>query len=182
VASPLAIFVKGVGGGSVMGITAGPDGNLWFTYSAQQNAIGRLTPAGDVLRVTDGELPRAPASIATGPDGNLWFTDQGNPPAIGRVTTNGQVTEFSAGLRPGSLPGAIAPGPDDAIWFVDGGYYGAASSPAIGRITTDGHITEFSAGLQPGNRSSLEDIVAGPDGNLWFTDSGGRPGVGRSAR
>ena len=31
-ASPLAVFTKGINGGSVMGITAGPDGNLWFTY------------------------------------------------------------------------------------------------------------------------------------------------------
>jgi streptogramin lyase len=178
-ASPLAVFVKGINGGSVMGITAGPDGNLWFTYAGQQNAIGRLTPAGDVLRVTDGALPRAPASIATGPDGNLWFTDQGDPPAIGRMTTGGLVNEFSAGLRPGSLPGAITPGPDGAMWFVDGGYYGAASSPAIGRISPSGEITEFSAGLQPGNRSSVEDITAGPDGNLWFTDSGGTPAIGR---
>src|SRR5262249_27000870 len=161
-ASPLAVFVKGISGGSVMGITTGADGNLWFTYTAQDNAIGRMTPAGDGLRLTDGALPRSPASITTGPDGDLWFTDQGEPPAIGRMTTGGKITEFADGLRPGSLPGAIAPGPDGAVWFVDGGYYGAAASPAIGRITPDGQITEFSSGLQPGNRSSVEDIAAGP--------------------
>src|ERR1700728_2100151 len=33
-----------------------------------------------------------------------------------------------------------------------------------------GQITEFSSGLQAGNASILQDIAAGPDGNLWFTD------------
>ncbi len=175
----VGLVTKGIRGGSIKGITAGLDGNLWFTYNGDVNAIGRLTPAGQVMLVRAGDLPSDPTSITAGPDGNLWFSDQGVPAAIGRLTPDGQISEFTTGLRPGSLPGAIAPGPDGALWFVDGGYYGASASPAIGRITTDGQITEFSAGLQAGNRSSLEDITAGPDGNLWFTDSGGRPAIGR---
>src|SRR6266567_1171871 len=75
------------------GITAGPDGNLWFTeYSG--NNIGRITPAG----VVTGEfsIPTGysrPFGITAGPDGNLWFTEfNGNN--IGRITPAGVVTEF----------------------------------------------------------------------------------------
>jgi streptogramin lyase len=73
-----------------MGITAGPDGNLWFA-EFQGNKIGRITTAGLVT----GEFPLptnygssfgcAPEGITAGPDGNLWFTERaGNK--IGRIT------------------------------------------------------------------------------------------------
>ena len=88
-------FLDGITRGSApLGITAGPDGNLWFTeYDAGR--IGRITPAGVVTEfsagITDGSSPRA---IVTGADGNLWYTDT-NGRRIGRITTAGVVTEFS---------------------------------------------------------------------------------------
>jgi hypothetical protein len=50
-------------------------------------------------------------------------------------------------------------------------------STGLGRITPAGAITEFSSNLNSG--SNLGDIVAGPDGNLWFTDTGSTRAVGR---
>src|SRR5438046_8978896 len=73
------------------GITAGPDGNLWFTEGST-NRIGRITTAGAIT----GEftIPTAnsyPNWITAGPDGNLWLTeDCGNK--IGRITTAGAIT------------------------------------------------------------------------------------------
>ena len=68
------------------GITAGPDGNLWFTgYFG--NKIGRVTTAGAIT-----EFPvygHCPPGSRRGPDGNLWFTEiSGNK--IGRITTAGR--------------------------------------------------------------------------------------------
>src|SRR5262249_14061994 len=57
-----------------VGITAGPDGNLWFTELGT-NQIGRITPAGVV---TEFRIPTAgggPYGITAGPDSNLWFTE-----------------------------------------------------------------------------------------------------------
>jgi virginiamycin B lyase len=65
------------------GITAGPDGNLWFTIAAL-GRIGRITPAGVI---DEFPLPTAnsyPTGIVAGPDGNLWFT-LGGVSRIGRV-------------------------------------------------------------------------------------------------
>src|SRR5262249_48716078 len=54
------------------------------------------------------------------------------------------------------------------IWFVEG------SVSKIGRITPDGAITEFP--VPPSDDPHA--IVAGPDGNLWFTEyEVGRIGV-----
>jgi len=54
-------------------ITAGRDGNLWFT-EGWANRIGRITPAG---KITEWPLPTAltqPASIVADPRGPIWFT------------------------------------------------------------------------------------------------------------
>ena len=40
-----------------------------------------------------------------------------------------------------------------------------------------GTVTEFSAGIPAG--AAINDLVVGPDGNLWFTLV---PGIGRSGR
>jgi virginiamycin B lyase len=64
-------------------ITAGPDGNLWFTEDAGNN-IGRITTTGEITEFPIPTPQSGPHGIAVGPDGNLWFTEQtGNK--IGRI-------------------------------------------------------------------------------------------------
>jgi virginiamycin B lyase len=66
-------FPTPTGNSEPLGITVGPDNNLWFT-EFRAAKVGRITPAG----VFTGELPVGlgtdPGGIATGPDGNVWFT------------------------------------------------------------------------------------------------------------
>ena len=56
---------------------------------------------------------------------------------------------------------------DGKLWFTEPGVY------KIGSISIDGVVTEYSAtpAVVP------QQIVAGPDGALWFTDASG--GIGR---
>jgi streptogramin lyase len=74
----------------------------------------------------------------------------------------------------------LVAGPDGDVWFTCfrlGSNLGAAEKSMIGRITPGGTVTEFSAGIPAG--SSINELVAGPDGNLWFTLV---PGLARSGR
>jgi streptogramin lyase len=145
-----------------LGITAGPDGNLWFTEAADSaNKIGRITPAGVV---TEFDIPSGGAEstvITAGPDGNLWFIESsydGYNPKIGRIDpSTGVVTEFS-GFR--GLYG-IAAGADGNLWF---GQFDSLSS-----ITPLGVVSNFSI---PASFSPPVCITAGPDGNLWSTVGG----------
>src|SRR5260221_6153746 len=75
--------------GTAFGITAGPDGNLWFTDSA--GAIGRITPSGSI---TLFPVPASrPEGSTAGPDCNLWFTDDAGATArIRRISTAGSFT------------------------------------------------------------------------------------------
>jgi hypothetical protein len=82
-------FPVPTGSSQPYGITAGPDGNLWFTENGiAGNKIGRITTAGVITEFPLPNASSAPRGIAAGPDGNLWFTEQlGNK--IGQITTGG---------------------------------------------------------------------------------------------
>src|SRR5438067_7102218 len=112
-----------------LGITTGPDGNLWFTNEGGRT-IARITTDGTITKFP---IPNgiAPERIVAGPDGNLWFTDAGGD-FIGKITTAGGFTEYT--LRANSQPIGITLGADNALWFAEQG------TKNIGRITTSGQI------------------------------------------
>jgi streptogramin lyase len=118
--------------------------------------------------------------IVAGPDGNIWFTESiGNN--IGRITPTGTITEFPL-PNTNCQPYCITNGPDGNLWFACNGVRSQGTTgftgpgSLIGRITPSGTITEFplpNAGGVPWG------ITGGPDGNLWFTESGnGGPNQG----
>jgi serine/threonine protein kinase/streptogramin lyase len=152
--------------GDPLAITAGPDGNLWFTeYTG--NKIGRITPSGIITEFPSPTPNSNLREIHTGPDGNLWFTEQsGNK--IGRITPSGTITEFRFPISDRS-PVGITTGPDGNLWFTE------YSGNKIGRITPSGTITEFAL---PTSKSGPNKISTGPDGNLWFTEHAGNK-IGR---
>jgi virginiamycin B lyase len=156
-------------------ITAGPDGALWFTdfgsSADPERSIRRITTAGVITTFTDAAIG-SPGGITAGPDGALWFTIQnGNAFSIGRITTTGTVTTYTDPSL--ARPRAITTGPDGALWFTNGGVFDngipTADKGSIGRITTTGTITNYRdpSIVYPGG------ITAGPDGALWFTNTGG---------
>ena len=82
-------------------ITAGPDGNLWFTEpcSAASDVgakVAKLTPSGAfteyvVPRV--GDVPADPSDTAAGPDGNIWFIEESAHKVV-KLTPSGSFTEY----------------------------------------------------------------------------------------
>jgi uncharacterized protein (TIGR03437 family) len=142
------------------GITAGPDGALWFT---EGTGIGRITTSGSVTQYSVGQPVNH--TIVPGPDGALWFTGGGvGGYFIGRISTTGLITTYQVQSSP--FPGwgdngqfGIAKGPDNALWFL--------AFRKIGRITPSGAITYYPA---PNVQSGANEILLGPDGALWFQE------------
>jgi hypothetical protein len=105
-------------------ITAGPDGNLWFTeFTAGIRTIARITPDG---AITEFPLPPNPRERTVRYRGGLR-----REPLVHSVASVGRSREFrdwpdhAAGRRPpdvplpdGSGPLGIAAGPDGNLWFV----------------------------------------------------------------
>jgi len=144
----------------MLGITAGPDGNIWFTEQLGKK-IGKITPAGAITEYPIPGTLVSPKQIAAGPDGNVWFSDF---ISVGRVTPAGAITRFD--IPSSSLPEGITGGPDGNVWVT----LSASDFQRIARVTPNGAITEFPVV----GTTQLRTITSGPDGNLWFTDPLGK--------
>ena len=148
-------------GGDVapVGITAGPDGNIWYTESLGEH-IGKINSRG---KHTSYHIPgdqTYPLGITAAPDGNLWFTEYFGA-AIGRITVGGSITEFPIPISAG--PGSITAGSDGNLWFTE------LTGNSIGRMTLTGGLTEYPL---PTTNAFPQGITLGPDGNVWFTEQG----------
>src|SRR5689334_18296244 len=58
-------------GSEPAGISAGPDGALWFTEEAG-NRIGRITTSGSISEYAVPTRGSEPVGITAGPDGAIW--------------------------------------------------------------------------------------------------------------
>jgi streptogramin lyase len=147
-------------------ITAGPDGNMWFTDFGEGNteppAIGRVTPAGAIT-----EFPMAsgsdPQEIVSGPQSRLWFADHAGAGTVDSVTTAGSISEDTD-------PGKFVGDPTGLMKAPSGILYFGACLPAIGHVLLDGSVSQ-----NPGTTCSGAhpvQIAVGGDGNLWWIEQG----------
>jgi virginiamycin B lyase len=141
--------------GFIDAIVGGWDGNLWYSSPAAKK-IGVCTVSGSI---TERDPPRDAElrSIAIGPNNTAWFIESGiASPQIVRMAANGTFTEYQAAEN--SNPQALAVGVDGNVLF--------GENDRLGRITPDGKIADFQLGFAP------NQIVVGPDGNMWLTGGG----------
>jgi virginiamycin B lyase len=182
-------------GSRPLGITAGPDGNVWFAEQSG-NRIGRIDPATGTI--TEFPLPNPnsqPWEITGGPDGNVWFTEfTGN--RIGRITPEGVIAELTV-PTPASQPNTIRRGPDlnpgdncafqrevldESAFAARYGSFGACvtrlattktlwftetAANRVAQVTTDGDIFEYAI---PTPGSQPIGITHGRDGAVWFAE------------
>jgi hypothetical protein len=148
-------------------ITAGPDGNLWFTESNLSH-IGRITTSGILSDFSVGSTTNF---ITTGPDGNLWYSETNVPyQNVGTITPTGTATSLlSHGLN--FLSARLTAGPDGNIWFTQAGA-NVLGRLAVTQGTYAGDLDNTTNFLVPTSNSMPGDITVGPDNNLWFTESG----------
>ena len=109
-----------------IGITTGPDGNLWFaeygpnspTQNGTDDTIGVMATDGTLLHEYQTPTPASgPVDITTGPDGNLWFSEY-SADRVGRVTTGGAFEEFAVPTAFGG-PFGLVTGSDANVWFTE---------------------------------------------------------------
>jgi streptogramin lyase len=140
-----ATFSDGPAGPDANLLAEAPDGTLWTTAVARDDAtdaqlvhVNASTGAVIARYGTRAGLPGDAniIGLTVGPDANVWFVDAGGAGAIGVLdVADGRVTEWpfprGYGVAP-VIPSGIAAGPDDSIWF---SAVTTADNPAIGEIT-----------------------------------------------
>jgi virginiamycin B lyase len=155
-------------GSAPRGMTFGPGGALYVAESGTNiggNAIGRLSPNGELKQFYLPAGAGAPWGIAVGPDGRLWFTEVSSG-KIGRFDpATGTFTEFQLPTA-NSQPQGIVLGADGAMWGTE------AAGNRVFRITTSGKMTEYPI---PTPNSVPVAIAVGRYGYLWVSElSGGK--------
>ncbi len=151
-------------------------GNLWTVDPTNGITLNRVTPAGDLLTVTDPSSVASVNALSTPPDSflpHLLFQANGNADLV-VVDQNGDATLVSAPMTAatpalrnawGPVPvvaqaeGAL--GQDTALCYPDGG--------GIDRLSYDGSIQRFS--LPTGDTDVVATLGLGPDQNLWFVEA-----------
>ncbi|MFM8353229.1 MAG: hypothetical protein ACKN9D_19440, partial [Actinomycetales bacterium] len=139
------------------GITAGPDGAMWFAYYSAAK-IGRIDMNGNFTEYTFTSGTGA-YDIATGPDGNLWFTKIGST-KVGRMSPSGSATEFDAGVPTHFI--TAGPAGSSKMYFT-----GALGTPKVGFITTGGAASLVST---PAEVTSTYGITTSED-KVWFIET-----------
>jgi virginiamycin B lyase len=132
-----------------LGITAGPDGAIWFTERLADK-VARMSTDGTFTEwdLTPGAFPNR---IIVGPDDAIWFTEL-RAGQIGRITTAGTLTQTPID----GGPVGITLGPDGNL------YVALWTNQQLGRLDPSGHLT------QTWNVPALN--VASSRGDLWAID------------
>jgi len=165
------LFTPHTGSTIFRGITAGPDGNVWFSDN-NGTALVRTMMTGKTksfpLRFTENgnTFGFQPQNPITGPDGKLYITTDDTDPMngsgmIGVLTTSGSFKKHDSPSGDPLGNNGIAVGPDGNVWFAETGH--------IAKITPAGAITEFAypSGL---TSNTAAGVVTGPDHKVWFTE------------
>ncbi len=140
-----------------IGIVTGPDGKLWVTISTK---VVRFDPASPTTPapptdVFDADIVQ-PQTIVNGPDGNLWTASADK---VIRITPTGDDTSFTVLT---SARGIASAG--GLLWVAD---FGAQE---IVSVTTAGAPTRYPIG------GGLQEVAAGPGGQIGFTNPSNRVG------
>ncbi len=126
-----------------------------------------------------------PKQIVFGPEDSMWFLLRGcivSPgkeeelSGVGRLPLDDPKAQLVQRLN--RLPNDLTVGPEGDLWFTEGTAIDAAKGevPEIGRLTAAGQLTQFPTPVQPSLPYTLheqpEQIIAGPENDLWFIANG----------
>lgn len=154
-----------------VGITTGPDGNLWFA-ELNGNKIGKVVPgtfpaAGSIVEC--GPLPTAnsgPVDITPDPStpNKVWFDEFANNKIASVDTGTCAYSEFTIPTS-ASGPSGLASDQSGVLWFAES----SSGVAQIGKMTIGGSFTEYLTGLSGSDPVAV--AIAG-DNTVWYLDAG----------
>lgn len=169
-------------------------GNL-FVADANNHAIRRITPAGDVTTYAgklgisgDADGPRLtarfhrPEGLALDPSGNLYVADAGNH-TIRRISPAGDVTTLAGSSgQPGlvdasgaaarfNMPFRITVGPEGILYIAEAGNYDIRRLTPAGEVSTVYHARYVSLYGSRSYTNAPAGLSVSATGRLFFADT-----------
>jgi streptogramin lyase len=143
--------------GGPTGITVDAAGNPWVAL----NTSGQIAKIDKgTLAVTAYTVGGQPFGITKGLSNDLWFTIQGTS-QIAKLSTSGGTPTYYA-LSASSSPAGLSVGADGTVWFTE------RDLGQVGRIAPG--ATQAEEWKCPHDGARPEQILATPDGNVFYTD------------
>lgn len=158
-----------------------PSGTAWVTMNYGSSFVVKVTPTGQ-LTASDNS-PECDDVLGEAADGSMWCQS-------GNAQSQGTIVKVNADAAGGvsyplpsdaSYPNGLAAGPVGSIWFTRSGTGSWLTSPSRGSI---GYLDAATGATQiwsTGSRSAPQDLLMGPDNQMWFTNAGAAPGIGHIA-
>ncbi|HXB63634.1 MAG TPA: hypothetical protein VNV42_02045 [Solirubrobacteraceae bacterium] len=148
--------------------------------------MGRAVPASALpLKLFPSSFPEACAHqrLVFGPRDSMWFLLRDcvvrpgleQLSGIGRLPINDPRPQLVLRLK--ALPNDLTVGSEGDLWFTEGTAIDSENeSPGIGRLTAGGQLTQFPTPVHPNLPYTLheqvEQIIPGPENDLWFIANG----------
>ncbi len=139
------------------------DGNIWFTEQSV-NKVGRINPTTKAVGEYAVPSGSNPSTITVDPQGNIWFSEPGTK-RIGEFSPNdpNSINQYDI---PGT-PSGIAAEADGSIWFSEAVTVNFNTTYKIGVFSPSTDTVTAQYAIPSGSGGAL---IAGPDGNVWFTN------------
>ncbi len=166
----------------IVQITAGPDGNIWFT-EPDLNEVGLFDTSTGIISQFTMPLPDTqPQGIVVGADDNIWFTE-GGLNQLGSINPYTHVLTqyaYEAHSYSNNDQGeGITAGPNNTLWFVE------SQNNVVKGFTIPDQADNFQGGFMgniapaypttgtppnPLPPADLWSIGEEPDGNIYYTE------------
>ena len=153
-----------------VGIAVGEDDTL-YVCNCSGNFIARVTPAGEVSRLAEGDLFACPNGIVFGPDEQLYVTNFNNHDII-QISTEGAASKFA--LVPGGAGNAH-------ITYAKGFFFVTkVFANTVSKIDLDGEVFQVAGTGQAGHTDGPADtatlahpngITVSPTGDMLFVNT-----------
>lgn len=159
-------------------VRVGPDGAAWITMNFDESGVIRIVP-GQPFSWTDNS-PECDDVLGEANDGTMWC--QG-----GEASAQDTIVRLGPDANSGTTyplpsdatyPNALTGGPVGSIWFTrssDGSWLTSPRNGSIGYLDAATGATQI---WSTGSRTAPQDLVRGPDNQMWFTNAGLSPGIG----
>jgi virginiamycin B lyase len=162
---------------------ASANGKMWFS-ELTGNKIACVDALGDVTELDIPTASSRPIAIVPSPDGqSMWFSQEagGN---VARIDQDGSICEFAVPLVSSSaILAGLAFDDSGNLWvqqYIAPPEMGGTGDDYIVRLdkallkAKDGDLTEVDISFfkAPSQRTVMHRIIAGPDGEIWFTELG----------
>jgi virginiamycin B lyase len=153
-------YVAGAKNGQPSAIALGSDKRLWYTEYGS-GKVEAMTATGVRTEYSTGAVVNSLVGIGGTGGHAIWVG--GEFSQLWLLNMSGGIVKHIVppALAASRIPSTFVTGKDTRTWVNLGVY--------IAAIDASGKVTEYTTGYQANPK--IRDMVLGPDGNIWFTDS-----------